>query len=359
MSWWLLSHFLYRRRLLAPAEEAPTWMQKLQYETACEMGVERRIPLMISPWAEGPLSIGVLPGKIRIVLPPRDYDEASLRLILRHEMVHLIHRDNQTKLFMTVFRALFWFLPPVWLGLRQAAEDVELNCDELSAAPLTEEERQQYAGLLLEKTPPATGFTTCLSASARGLRYRMSRILHPKKRYKGYLLAIGLGVLFLLAYGRVCLACQKGSLRDTVFQGEDYTVKCGSFAEELALSDDYEAIPKRDCLDQAALTAYLDSLTLYAPSGAYPYKDSVSPELCLCTDRFPHILCLRGNRLYVGGYLYGGEFWYSSVYYLSETPNYEYLRSLMGEPKELAASGEPFSLFREMPVELRHMAAEG
>ena len=360
MSWRLLSHFLYRNRLLAPAEEAPTWMQKLQYETACEMGVDRSVPLLISPLAEGPLSIGVLPGKVRIVFPPRDYTEASLRLILRHEMVHLIHKDNQTKLFMTVLRALFWFLPPVWLGLRQAAEDVELNCDELSTAPLSVAERQQYAGLLLEKAPPATGFTTCLSASARGLRYRMSRILHPKKRHKGYLLGIALVVLILVFYGRVCLAYQMGTLRDAVFQGEEYIVKYGSFAEDLALSDDYQVLPKRDCLDQNALIAYLDSLTLYAPSGAYEYKDSVpTTELCLelHTESSYRLLCFRGDCLYVGfeRYFFGGQFRFSSMYYLSETPDYTYLRSLRGEPKELGAA-----VFLPAPSsELLNAAAHG
>lgn len=344
MGWRLLSHLLYRRRLLASAEEAPAWAQKLQYDAACAMGVDRKVPLLISPAAEGPLSIGVLKRKLRIVLPPRDYSEEALRLILRHEMIHLVRGDNRTKLFMMVLRALFWFLPPVWLGLRQAAEDVELNCDELAAAPLTETERQQYAGLLLEKAPPATGFTTCLSASAQGLRYRMSRILHPKERRKGYLLVIVLIILFLGSYGRISPAFQAGSIRDAVFQGENYVILRGSIAEDCAQSDDYDELLKRDCLDQEALKEYLESLTLYAPSQAYPCKDRVSsPDLSFelrSESDYRMLCCFRGDRLYVTCYNWvGGEFSYISMYYLSQTPDYAYLRSLMGEPQRLSELG--------------------
>ena len=344
MGWRLLSHLLYRRRLLASAEEAPTWAQKLQYDAACAMGVDRKVPLLISPAAEGPLSIGVLKRKLRIVLPPRDYSEEALRLILRHEMIHLVRGDNRTKLFMTVLRALFWFLPPVWLGLRQAAEDVELNCDELAAAPLTETERQQYAGLLLEKAPPATGFTTCLSASAKGLRYRMSRILHPQKRFRGYVPIVLLAALFLGLYGRFCLAFPAGSIREAVLGNHNYQPEVASLAEDYTLeqsSSFYRCYTWRECTEPEALMSYLDSFTLFQEQQGYensisradPPDDLILVLMDLDGSALETDLQFRGDRLYVLTPGPRGMHYTYTVYLLSEWPDYDYIRSLLGEPE--------------------------
>ena len=118
----------------------------------------------------------------------------------------------------------------------------------------------------------------------------------------------------------------------------------GSIAEDCAQSDDYDELLKRDCLDQEALKEYLESLTLYAPSQAYPCKDRVSsPDLSfeLRSESDYHMLCcFRGDHLYVTCYNWvGGEFSYISMYYLSQTPDYAYLRSLMGEPQRLSELG--------------------
>ena len=344
MGWKLLSHFLYRRRLLESAEEAPAWARKLQYDTACAMGVDWRVPLLISPAAEGPLSIGVLKSKVRIVLPPRDYSEEALGLILRHEMIHLVHRDNRTKLFMTTLRALLWFLPPVWLGLRQASEDIELNCDELSTAPLTEPQRQQYAGLLLEKAPPVTGFTTCLSASAQGLRYRMHRILHPQKRRRGFVLIALLVVLFLGLYGRVCLAFPAGRLRETVLGNLNYQPTSAILAEDWIEEPKFHIYldrATRDCPEPEALMDYLDSFSLSKAQLGYENTISNSDppsDLSLTlweqdsSDPARVRLWFRGDRLYVVESGAGEERW-TAVYLLSETPDYDYIRSLLGEPE--------------------------
>ena len=89
----------------------------------------------------------------------------------------------------------------VWLGLQKASEDMELCCDELTTKGMQEARRRDYANLLLSGAGTAMGFTTCLSASASGLRYRMARILHPKKRRAGFLSVFLLSVFFFILFG--------------------------------------------------------------------------------------------------------------------------------------------------------------
>ena len=342
LGWSLMSHLRFRRRLLAPAEEAPSQVQKLQYDVACAMGVDRRIPVLLSPATEGPLSVGVLDRKIRIVLPPKEYHEQAISLILRHEMIHLIHRDNRAKLCMAVLRAVFWFLPPVWIGLRQAAEDIELRCDELAAATLTEPQRRQYAKLLLEKAPPVTGFSTCLSASARGLRYRITRVLHLKERRRGILPIVLVIILFLGLYGRFCLALPAGSIAE-VFMGEDDCKPVSAILAQDFEQDEfgfYYCETERECLDPELLKTYLGSFSLYEEQEGYNYIIRISDppaDLILYIWHpqadYYNTLYFRGDRLFVaGGYIKRG-YPQPKVFLLSEMPDYDYIRSLLEDPK--------------------------
>ena len=344
LGWKLLSHLLYRRKLLRRAEEVSSAVQKLQYETACSMGVDQRIPLLISPDAKGPLAVGVLPSKVSIVLPQMSYSDEELRLILRHEMVHLIHKDNVVKVCLTVLTSLFWFLPPVWMGLSKAAQEIELNCDELAAGPLSEDERRQYAGLLLVRPQPATGFTTCLSASARGLRYRMERILHPKKRRNEKILVILILILIVTAFGRICFSYPVGSIREEILDGADYELEYGVVAEDFApYKGSYfqRPISQRACLNREALKDYLDSFTLYKQQSGYmnqnDYKHPYDLGLTISgpgENSFgtQQDLWFRGDRLYIVRKT--DSLFYRDVYQLSKTPDYDYIRSLLGEPVE-------------------------
>lgn len=223
--WKIISHFRFRRQLLKHAEQddylSYVYVEE-RYNILAELERERsRLPdrkeIVYSPDAVSPLSIGLI--KRRIVLPKRFYEEKDLQMILRHETTHLLREDNGTKFFLTFLLACYWFLPFSWLGLSRASEDLELCCDELATARLTPEERKRYAELLLSNAGSAPGFTTCLSASASGLRYRLQRVLHPVKTKSGIFLLAVVMLLFLFSLQAVCFAPGVGKLDEAVFDG--------------------------------------------------------------------------------------------------------------------------------------------
>ena len=208
LGWKLLSHVRFRRTLLRGAYKASeatrsefltVWWELCQTGT----GFGWKLRIYRSPAADSPITVGLFRRTSCLVLPEREYTDEELRMIFRHELIHLLHRDSAAKFGLVFLCALGWFIPSLWLGLGRAAEDMELCCDEFATKTMREDERKTYASLLLSAAGTAKGFTTCLSASASGLRYRLSRVLHPEKRRVGYLITALLSVLFVFFYGAV------------------------------------------------------------------------------------------------------------------------------------------------------------
>ena len=231
----------------APAREVSREDNKNRYN------VPDSDALLRSPAADSPLAIGLFRRTIRVVLPMREYSDDELRLIFRHEICHLMRSDNSTKLLMAIQTAFGWFLPSMWLGMERSAQDAELACDELATAGLTEDERKQYAALLLTHSGAAAGFTTCLSASKEGLRYRLTRVLHPKQRRVGVVMLSLIVALFLSCFSLVGFAVEAGTMREAVFdRSPDGALLLQTGSAEFAPS------PNAD-----ALHAMLDDVVLY------------------------------------------------------------------------------------------------
>ena len=204
-------HLLREARPMRDPETLALWRETLDR-------AEYRWPveLMISDHIASPLSMGLTKDKRVTVLPDRAFTREELDFIFRHEVCHIQRRDVDTKIFLAFCGALCWFNPLVWLAIRQASADLELSCDELVLEGRGEAERRQYARLLLDSAGPAPGFTTCLSAAAGTMRYRLRSVMAPRRRLKGALL---LGVsLFgcVLAYGGVAVAFSRGTAEEVI-----------------------------------------------------------------------------------------------------------------------------------------------
>lgn len=201
----------------APAFQPAAILRTAPSERLGRYGLPEAEQLLCSPAASSPTAIGLFRRSVRIVLPAKAYSDEALDMIFTHELVHLRRGDPWNKLSLVLLAAFAWFLPPMWLGLRRAAEDMELCCDELVTRRMEAPERKAYAALLLTNAGTARGMTTCISASAAGLRYRLQRVLHPGKRRTGFLLIAALLLALLLSVGTVGIAVEAGSVQQVVF----------------------------------------------------------------------------------------------------------------------------------------------
>lgn len=216
--WQILSNFRFRRKLMAgarsveDAEILEVWKRERN-----RLKYHKPIQLLYGPNVTTPLSIGMHNESRATFLPERDFAADELRLIFRHELHHVQRRDVDTKVFLGFCKALFWFNPLTWIAVRKASDDLELACDEIALRKADEKERRQYAQLLLHTAGSSQGFSTCLSAAASSLRYRLKNVVEPGKRRVGaFLLAIAI-FFCCMSYGSVVLVSERGTVGELCF----------------------------------------------------------------------------------------------------------------------------------------------
>ena len=279
LGWNVLVHLKFRKSILARAIPVTDsrileiWKGELE-----RAGVDKApYQLVSTPAVETPMSIGLLQKKIRVVLPEKTYSDEELTMLLRHELVHICRRDGENKFFLTFCKALCWFNPLMWVAMRKSADDMELSCDETVLAEADAVQRRKYADLLLTTAGEERGFTTCLSANAKAMRYRLKNVVVPGKRRLGAVLAGALVFVLLMSYGSITLSYGPGVGETYIFEGEAAAysirnVRLWDRAEERQLpgvfkQGEVQTIPGRnyrnyDCIDEEKLMTYLRELPM-------------------------------------------------------------------------------------------------
>ena len=277
LGWKIFSHLRFRRWLLRGAEEVsdPDVLAVWQAEMERAREKKPKFRLVISPQASTPMTIGLFSKSVRVVLPRRHYTPEELKLIFRHELVHIGREDAWNKFFVTFCIAMCWFNPFMWLAMGRSSEDLELSCDETVLSSLGEGERRQYAELILRTAGDGRGFTTCLSASASALRYRLKNIVRPARKHVGALFVGVVASLLFLTCGQVGLAYGMGTGEAYIYQNEAESISLAKVTQTKE-----EARKVIQCRDEEALTNYLSSLTLYQAVGTYDC-DSEEKQLSL------------------------------------------------------------------------------
>lgn len=92
-----------------------------------------------------------------IYIPPRFLkDEKISNLVISHETSHFLQFDQLWNFVRMTLSVIYWFHPLVWLAVFKSREDAEYSCDEIMTKNMREDEKRQYARLLLEIS---TGFS--------------------------------------------------------------------------------------------------------------------------------------------------------------------------------------------------------
>lgn len=152
--------------------------------------------LVTSPRVQGPLSWGLPPGVVLIgddCLSRQDQAGA----VLAHELAHIRRRDWVFLIVSRLAVALFWFNPLVWRLHQELAERTE---DAADAAAIADIEPRAYARALLDfASDAACPASLAMGGDYRALNKRIARIMSEKKPLPSRPLALGLGVVALIA----------------------------------------------------------------------------------------------------------------------------------------------------------------
>lgn len=213
----VISHFVFRQRVMSasiPVRE-PEVLELFQEELN-RLEYFRPVGLVISSAVFAPFSMGMRKKSRVTVLPNREFTKQELQFIFSHEIHHLQRCDVSNKIFFAFCQALCWFNPLMWVAVRKASDDLELSCDEIVLEDMDEEKRRQYATLLLNTAGHAAGFTTCLSAAAETMRYRLKNVVTVRERRIGTLMLSAAMFLCVMSYGAIAVSSDKGTVEELI-----------------------------------------------------------------------------------------------------------------------------------------------
>lgn len=326
--WKIGEHLVFRRKILRNAK--PVTDKRIleifqeQIEDAGMVKPKPKFKLITSPDAVTPLTIGLFKRSTRVILPTNTYTDEELKLIFRHELIHIGREDSWSKFFMMFCTAMCWFNPLMWIAMKKSAEDTELSCDETVLLDADDDTRKKYANLILNTAGNERGFTTCLSASASSMRYRLKSIVSPGKKHSGALIVGLMFFVLCMTSGYVALAYGEETGAETVFRNYELS---NFVADGITVSGgQYDS--KLDNIDAEALTAYIAGLRTQEMTGNYSFSnDDREVSIWYNTPYGVVILDLHSNHVRV--FYLSDEEDRSYIYHLPDGTDWDYVDSIV------------------------------
>ncbi|HRI13119.1 MAG TPA: M56 family metallopeptidase [Verrucomicrobiota bacterium] len=127
----LVQQWLHLRSLKRSGTPAPDDWQAVFEKLGAEMGLTRKTRLIVGPAGSAPLVAGL--RQPAVVLPAGMFDQASgpeLGQVLRHELGHVLRRDDWANLIQQVIKAVLFFHPAVWWLSGRLTLEREIACDD-------------------------------------------------------------------------------------------------------------------------------------------------------------------------------------------------------------------------------------
>jgi probable HAF family extracellular repeat protein len=160
--------------------------------------------LMIHPGDGGPMAVGLFWPVIVVPQSCLDtLDESRLRAVLAHEVAHIRRGDLWLSLAPALCRIVLWFMPPVWLAVRECMAGAEEACD-LRARQVAQVSVAIYGETLigLARSGSQLAGAANLSPAYRSLLPRLTALKNESagaatrlQRASGFLAVAGLMVL--------------------------------------------------------------------------------------------------------------------------------------------------------------------
>ena len=216
--------------------------------------------------------------------------------------------------------------------MRYSADDLELSCDETTLLEADAQKRHQYADILLRTAGDERGFTTCLSASAAALRYRLRNIMNAKERFSGTILVGLFFFCLMISCGHIALAYNESTGHEYIFSNEDcstYSISSIRRQSDAGYSSfDLTDETLMNNIDETAICHYLSGLSLSHMTGNYSKK--LAASLLSVSFRGPHgpvYVYLQENAVVV--HSIQKEKPATEMYHCNEEIDWDYLDSLL------------------------------
>jgi len=151
-------------------------IRKIFAQLVARLRVTRRVRLLLSEVAPGPMMLGwlrpvvLLPAQVLTGLSPE-----AIEAILAHELAHLRRHDYLLNLLQSLLEVVLFYHPAIWWLSRQVRETREECCDELAVSASVG--RLQLASALAALAEMRTPPEPALAARRGSLLGRIARLL--------------------------------------------------------------------------------------------------------------------------------------------------------------------------------------
>ena len=182
------SNFRFRKKLRAGRIEEISGDLKDMYLNLCRERKVRPVPVYFTDPVPGACLVGVF--RPFIVLPVITAPE-DVKNVLTHEICHLKNRDHIWNILRMLCCAIHWFNPLVWLAASMSRTDSELRCDDRVTEAMDEQERKDYANVLVyaaaRKSMPGIGvMATGMTMTGKRLKNRVLGVIQNRKPIRAF-----------------------------------------------------------------------------------------------------------------------------------------------------------------------------
>lgn len=125
-----------------------------------------------------PFVMGIWRGKIFL---PYGLGPLAKAHILRHERMHIRHRDPLIRWLGILCICLHWWNPFVWLAVHKMNQDMEMFCDESALSGASMEEKRIYAKVLLDFAQRKSGLSIGLAFGESNTERRVRNIMSKRR----------------------------------------------------------------------------------------------------------------------------------------------------------------------------------
>lgn len=128
-----------------------------------------------------PITIGIWQRRILLPAVAKKWPTDQLRMVLKHELAHVLRRDVLWQFVTSIATNIFWFQPMAWWANRQLNLEREQACDDQVIAG--GEQAADYATVLVQLAATFSGRKTiptgALSMAQKPIELRLATILSP------------------------------------------------------------------------------------------------------------------------------------------------------------------------------------
>ena len=152
ISWYALRYWKMRKICLNYSDiPVGQEQQDMFHAIKNELDIRRNVKLLCSEYCKTPVTMGI--SSPTVIIPPWSRDEADQDLyhdVLKHELVHIKHRDILIRFLGMAAIAVHWFNPFTYILYNEILNISEIYCDSIVLRGKEEQERKAYGELLLK-----------------------------------------------------------------------------------------------------------------------------------------------------------------------------------------------------------------